>query len=193
MRRPRKVILALGLGVAAAGVGVAVAQSTHSASTAATSATTTAAPSQNRLTPTTAVPGPAGPATINVVNAIVTGKSEKIFVDARGLPLYTYRPDTATQSNVSGALARAWPPLVSSSPTETDATGTLSVVTDPNGQLVQYNGHFLYTFVNDTPGHVTGQGVAGFFVATPNLVPIPGADASQPAPPAATQSNPYGY
>jgi predicted lipoprotein with Yx(FWY)xxD motif len=181
MRRPRKIILALGVGMAAAGVGVAVAQSTHSASTAAMSTTTSA------------VPGQAGSATINVVDATVAGKSEPILVDARGLPLYTYQPDTATQSNVSGALAQSWPPLVSSSPTETGATGQLSVLTDPNGQLVQYNGHFLYTFVNDIPGHVTGQGVAGFFVATPSLGPISGPAATQIAPPAATQSNPYGY
>src|SRR5579859_1836973 len=192
MRRPRKIILALGVGMAAAGVGVAVAQSTHSASTAGTSTTTTAVPGPAGLTPTTAVPSPVGPATINVVNATVTGKSEQILVDAHGLPLYTYKADTASQSNVSGALARALPPLVSSSPTETSATGRLSVVTDPNGQLVQYNGHFLYTFVNDTPGHVTGQGVAGFFVATPDLGATSVPAAAQPAPSAA-QSNPYGY
>jgi predicted lipoprotein with Yx(FWY)xxD motif len=192
MRRPRRIIFALGVGMAAAGVGVAVAESTHSASTPATSTTTTTVPGQTGVTPTTAAPGPAGPGTINVVNATVTGKSEQILVDARGLPLYTFRSDTASQSNVSGALARAWPPLVSSSPTETGATGTLSVLTDPNGQLVQYNGHFLYTFVNDTPGHVTGQGVAGFLVATPDLGATSVPAVAQPAPPA-TQSNPYGY
>jgi hypothetical protein len=41
------------------------------------------------------------------------------------------------------------------------------VLADANGQQVLYNGHFLYTFVDDTPGQVTGQGVQGFFVATP--------------------------
>jgi predicted lipoprotein with Yx(FWY)xxD motif len=181
MRRPRKLILALGVGMAAAGVGVAVAETTHSASTTAISTTTNAVPSQ------------AGSATINVATATVAGKSEQILVDGRGLPLYTYTSDTATQSGVSGALAQAWPPLVSGSPTETGATGKLGVVADPNGQLVQYNGHFLYTFVNDSPGQVTGQGVAGFSVATPDLLATSSPAATQPAPPVANQANPYGY
>ena len=38
-----------------------------------------------------------------------------------------------------------------------------------DGRQVTYNGHFLYTFVDDSPGHVTGQGVSDFFVATPNM------------------------
>jgi predicted lipoprotein with Yx(FWY)xxD motif len=181
MRRPRKIILALVVGMAAAGVGVAVAETTHSASTTATSTTTTIAPAQ------------AGSATINVVNATVAGQSEQILVDARGLPLYTYKPDTPNQSRVSGALAQAWPALVSASPTETGATGKLGVVTDPNGQLVQYNGHFLYTFVNDAPGQVNGQGVAGFLVATPNIAGTTAPAATQPAPPAATPASPYRY
>src|SRR6202035_411405 len=85
----------------------------------------------------------------------------------RGLPLYTYGPDTATQSHVSGGLAALWPPLDSAAPSQAGANGRLSVLADANGQQVQYNGHFLYTFIDDTPGQVTGQGVQGFFVATP--------------------------
>ncbi len=38
-----------------------------------------------------------------------------------------------------------------------------------NGEQVAYNGHFLYTFVEDQPGKVTGQGVQNFYIATPNL------------------------
>jgi predicted lipoprotein with Yx(FWY)xxD motif len=178
MRRPRKIIFALVVGMAAAGVGVAVAETTHSASTA---------------TATAVAPAPPGPTTINVANATVAGQSEQILVDARGLPLYTYKLDTAAQSRVSGALAQAWPPLVSASPTETGSTGKLSVLTDTNGRLVQYNGHFLYTFVNDSPGQVNGQGVAGFFVATPNIAATSAPAATQPAPPAATPANPYRY
>jgi Secreted repeat of unknown function len=53
---------------------------------------------------------------------------------------------------------------------------------------VAYNGHFLYTFVEDSPGHVTGQGVQNFFVATPSLT----AGASSPATVAPSKSG-YGY
>jgi hypothetical protein len=64
------------------------------------------------------------------------------------------------------------------------------VLADSNGQQVQYKGHFLYTFVNDTPGQVTGQGVQRFFVATPNLGTKGGASTSTPAP--GPPTNPYG-
>jgi predicted lipoprotein with Yx(FWY)xxD motif len=137
------------------------------------------------------VAGTAGSATINVATATVAGKAEHILVDAHGLPLYTYNLDTAKQSRVDVGLAQLWPPLVSGSPTANGATGKLGVVTDPNGQQVQYNGHFLYTFVNDTPGQVTGQGVGGFSIATPNLSAKSNPAATKPAPPAATQTSSY--
>jgi predicted lipoprotein with Yx(FWY)xxD motif len=124
------------------------------------------------------------------MTATVSGKSEQILVDSRGLPLYTYAPDTTTKSHVSGGLAALWPPLDSAQPTEAGATGKLSVLADANGNQVQYNGHFLYTFVDDSPGHVTGQGVQNFFIATPGL----SAGSANTAPSApATPSGGYGY
>jgi predicted lipoprotein with Yx(FWY)xxD motif len=180
MRRNKQVLLALGLGAVLAGGGVGLAEAGGSSSTAASTASK-------------AVAAPAGRATVNVTTATVGGKSEQVLVNARGLPLYTYGADTSTQSHVSGGLAALWPPLVSGSPTESGATGKLTVLADANGQQVQYNGHFLYTFVDDTPGQVTGQGVQGFFVATPG----PGAGTTNAAPsPPVTQpnnTNPYGY
>jgi predicted lipoprotein with Yx(FWY)xxD motif len=181
MRRPIKIFLALSLAIGAAGFGVAVAEGSHSGSTSVTPAAQGA------------VAGPSGSATIGVEAATVLGQSEQILVDAHGLPLYTYNLDTASQSQVSAGVAQAWPPLLSGSPTENGATGRLGVVTNANGQQVQYNGHFLYTFVKDIAGRVTGQGIQGFFVAAPTL----GASSSQgtatTAPPAATQNNPYHY
>lgn len=109
------------------------------------------------------------PATIHASKATVGGKTETILVDAQDFPLYYYELDTAKKSFVTGELAQLWPPLVSASPTETGAHGKLSVSIDTNGKQVAYNGHFLYTFADDSPGHVTGQGVQDFFVATPNL------------------------
>jgi predicted lipoprotein with Yx(FWY)xxD motif len=133
---------------------------------------------------------PAGAATINVATAMVNGKSEQILVNWRGLPLYTFASDTATTSHVSGGLAALWPPLDSAQPTQGGAMGKLSVVSDANGQQVQYNGHFLYTFVDDSPGHVTGQGVQNFFIATPGL--STGSPTVAVSPPA-TQRGSYGY
>jgi predicted lipoprotein with Yx(FWY)xxD motif len=184
MRRPKKVILALSFAIAAGGAGIAVAQSTHSAQTTATPAVQTD------------MAGTAGSATINVASATVagqSGQSEQILVDAHGLPLYTYNLDTAKQSRVDVGLAQLWPPLVSNSPTENGANGKLGVISDSYGRQVEYNGHFLYTFVKDTPGQVTGQGVAGFSVATPNLSAQSVPAAAKPAPSAATQPSPYRY
>jgi len=58
-----------------------------------------------------------------------------------------------------------------------------------NGRQVTYNGHFLYTFVDDRSGAVTGQGVQSFFVATPGIVAI---NASATSGGAASTSTPAG-
>jgi len=62
---------------------------------------------------------------------------------------------------------------------------------DIHGNQVAYNGHLLYTFADDQPGQVTGQGVQGFFVATPGLTSITGSPA--PAAPIAPSGHPNGY
>ena len=113
-----------------------------------------------------------------------------ILVDAQGLPLYIYKPDTPTTSQVTGQLAALWPPVLAVMPTERGATGTVTSVPTANGNQVAYNGHFLYTFIEDSPDHVTGQGVQNFFIATPDL----GASTSTPAPTGpSSSSNNYGY
>src|SRR4029077_16605450 len=109
---------------------------------------------------------------------------------AKGLPLYVYSLDTAGQSHVTGGLARLWPALVSGSPTEAGLPGQVTTTNAANGRQVQYNGHFLYTFVNDTPDQVTGQNVQGFVVATPALSNNSAATAPAPA---ASQSSGSGY
>jgi len=188
VQRSKRILLGVGVGVAALGSGIGFAAASSSSSTAAPTKAAQAGPAPAALTP--AGPAPAGPATINVTSASVGGKTEQVLVDAHGLPLYIYGADTTATSKVSGGLAALWPPLVSSSPTESGATGKLTVLTDANGHQVQYNGHFLYTFVDDTPGQVTGEGVQNFFVATPSL----GSATTTPPPaPASSQGGGYGY
>jgi predicted lipoprotein with Yx(FWY)xxD motif len=125
--------------------------------------------------------------------ARVAGSAEIILVDNKGLPLYFYKPDTAAQSMVTGSLAALWPPLIAGAPTASGASGALRVVSTSNGRQVTYNGHFLYTFVEDSPGQVTGQGVQNFYVATPGISTIrpatPGTAKVSPAP----ASGGYGY
>lgn len=159
MQHPRVTIAAVAVAAAAAIGGITVAATANGPdSHAAGGASSSAAPSVG-----------GDPATVQTASATVQGTTERILVDSRGLPLYIYKPDTATTSRVTGQLAALWPPLVAAAPTDRGVTGRVASVATTNGQQVAYNGHFLYTFVEDRPGQVTGQGVQNFFVATPDL------------------------
>jgi predicted lipoprotein with Yx(FWY)xxD motif len=182
VRHPRIVIASISLAVAAAiGGGITAAAATSSPASSRPPASQQAA------------------ATVRTTQATVAGKTETILVNSQGLPLYYYLSDTSARSLVIGGLAALWPPLTSASPAATGLTGKLAVVSDAHGRQVAYNGHLLYTFVDDHAGQVTGQGVQGFFVATPGLAPVAGSPASagSSAPagtvPAASSGGGYGY
>jgi predicted lipoprotein with Yx(FWY)xxD motif len=128
--------------------------------------------------------------TLHTASAVVAGRTETILVDTQGFPLYYFANDTAKKSFVTGGLAELWPPLVATKPTATGVRGKLTVLKAANGHQVAYNGHFLYTFLSDSPGHVTGQGISNFFVVTPRLKAI---GTSTPATPPATSNRGYGY
>ena len=176
MRHPKIIIAGIAVAAVAAAGGVTAASAGSSPASSVPSA------------------GPgAAAATVRTGPAAVAGKTETVLVNARGLPLYFYRPDTATKSFVTGGLARLWPPLVSAAPTAAGVTGKLTVVKDVNGDQVAYNGHLLYTFASDQAGQVTGQGVQDFFVATPGLAPIAGSPPPAAPAPAAPHSGGNGY
>jgi predicted lipoprotein with Yx(FWY)xxD motif len=183
MRHPRITIAAVAVAITAAVGGVAVASAAGSSTPSYSSA--------GSVPMSVAGTGPAaaGAATVQIATAAVRGTPETILEDAKGLPLYTYRPDTPTTSHVSGQLAALWPPLVAKNPTAAGVAGALRSLTTTNGQQVSYNGHFLYTFVEDGPGHVTGQGVQNFFVATPDLAAVGTPEVTAPP---ATTGNGYG-
>jgi predicted lipoprotein with Yx(FWY)xxD motif len=193
--RNRRITIAIaGLSVAAIAGGIAIAAtaggSTALPSTATTSTTLAPSPTRATASPSASVPSPA---TVRTAMATVGGSAEIILVDNKGLPLYFYKPDTATQSMVTGSLAALWPPLVASAPTASGASGALKVVSTSNGRQVAYNGHFLYTFVADSPGHVTGQGVQNFYVATPGISAIGPATSGNAKVSPAPVSGGYGY
>src|SRR2546423_14490062 len=167
MRHPRIIIAGIGLAavaavgaVTAASAGGSTASSTPSASPAAVAAT------------------------VRTVPANVAGTSETILVNAHGLPLYFYRPDTVAKSFVTGSLARLWPPLTSAAPSAAGANGRLSVLNDVNGHQGTYHGHPLYTFAGDHAGQVTGQAVQNSSVATPALTPLTTSAGTAPTAPA---------
>jgi predicted lipoprotein with Yx(FWY)xxD motif len=176
VRHPRIIIASITLAAAAAlggGITAAAATSSHASSPPATA--------QHAA------------ATVRTVQATVAGKTETVLVTSQGLPLYYYLNDTAAKSAVTGGLAALWPPLTSASPAAAGLAGKITAVTDSHGNQVAYNGHLLYTFADDQPGQVTGQGVQGFFVATPGLTAITGSQTTTGTAPAPPASNPYGY
>jgi predicted lipoprotein with Yx(FWY)xxD motif len=132
-------------------------------------------------------------ATVHTTTTQVGAKTETVLVNAKGLPLYYYQADTSKKSQVSGALAQLWPALVSAKPTASGVKGKVTSVKEASGRQVTYNGHFLYTFVGDIPGHVTGQGVSNFFVATPNIRAISSVTTVKAAPAPVAPSRGYGY
>jgi len=173
MRHPRIIISGIGLAVVAAVGGI-------TAASAASSPASSAHPADQNVT-----------TTVRTVSAAVAGKTETILINAQGLPLYYYRPDTAAKSLVTGGLARLWPPLTSAAPAAAGVNGKLTVLNDVHGHQVAYNRHLLYTFNDDHAGQVTGQGVQNFFVATPGLAPLAGTPAGTV--PAAPTGGGLGY
>ena len=124
--------------------------------------------------------------TLHTATTQVGAMTETILVNAKGLPLYYYQADTAKKSQVSGVLARLWPAWSRPNPRHPGVKGKVVSLREPGGRQVAYNGHFLYTFVDDSPGHVTGQGVSNFFVATPNIRAIGSSTTVKTAPAPAT-------
>ena len=131
--------------------------------------------------------------TLHKTTMQVGAKTETVLVNAKGLPLYYYQADTAKKSQVSGVLAQLWPALVSAKPTASGVKGKVTSLKEASGRQVTYNGHFLYTFVDDSPGHVTGQGVSNFFVATPSIRAIGSSTTVKVAPAPVAPSRGYGY
>jgi predicted lipoprotein with Yx(FWY)xxD motif len=181
VRHPKIIIASVILAAAAAiGGGVTAAAATSPSASALPAASQHAA------------------ATVRTAQSTVGSKTETILVTSQGLPLYYYQNDTAAKSAVTGGLAALWPPLTSASPAATGLTGKLTALMDAHGDQVAYNGHLLYTFADDQAGQVTGQGVEGFFVATPGLTPIAGSSTAGSSTtagttPAASSGNGYGY
>jgi predicted lipoprotein with Yx(FWY)xxD motif len=131
-------------------------------------------PATGGSTPATATTSSA-PALIHTATATVKGTSKTILTNAQGMTLYYFTPDTPTTSMCTTGCSEIWPALLvtgSSAPTSSAALpGTLAVHTNANGNQVEYNGHFLYTFSGDSaPGQTNGEGIRGkWFVATPDL------------------------
>jgi predicted lipoprotein with Yx(FWY)xxD motif len=103
------------------------------------------------------------PANIGVAS---TGLGD-VLVDRQGRTLYLFARDSGTTSTCTGACAVNWPPLrvrgnqlvgSGAKPSKVGRTAR------PDGiSQLTYNGHPLYTFVNDKkPGDTNGEGINAF-------------------------------
>ena len=105
---------------------------------------------------------------LKIENAMETS----VLTNSEGLTLYYYSADTRTASHCIGACTSTWRPLISDAPTKDPAIrGEVGVVHTVHGSQVAFNGHPLYTYVDDkAPGTALGYGKGGkWFVATPAL------------------------
>ena len=84
-----------------------------------------------------------------------------VLTSAKGFTLYSFVPDTATQSNCNGACATYWRPVKGPATAGPGVTGTLTTITRSDGSTqAAYDGHPLYTYVGDTaPGQAKGNGL----------------------------------
>ena len=140
----------------------------------------------------TAVSPPSGTAaatatsTVKVGMATVSGSAEQVLTAANGFTLYYNTDDTSTTSSCAGSCASIWPALALSAgqPTASQSLPQpLTAVTDANGRQVEYAGHLLYTYAQDSAaGQANGQGKGGiWYVATPSLTAGSGATTPTPA------------
>ena len=113
---------------------------------------------------------PTAQPTLKVVMNTTIG--QPIIVNSYGMTVYMYVPDadaTPTISDVTGVLRGSWPYVTWAGPVTVGApltVGSAAANVQPDKtRQVGYNGHLLYTFVNDhVPGDVSGQALGQFYV-----------------------------
>ena len=90
----------------------------------------------------------------------------KIWVDTKGMTLYSFDKDVAGKSNCNDKCAVEWPPLAAAA--DSKASGDWTIVTRDDGSLMwAHEGKPLYTFVDDKKaGDVTGDNVDGFHIVS---------------------------
>jgi predicted lipoprotein with Yx(FWY)xxD motif len=103
------------------------------------------------------------PATFGVAG---TGLGD-VLVDRQGHTLYLFERDSGTTSACTGACAVNWPPLrVRGAPLVGSGVKRSNVGTTARADGIRqltYNGHPLYTFVNDKkPGDTNGESINAF-------------------------------
>jgi predicted lipoprotein with Yx(FWY)xxD motif len=103
-----------------------------------------------------------GTATVSVEDVDGAGS---VLVDSAGKALYASDEEASDGVVCTDACASFWVPLTLDSGAPTgDVSGELGVAERPDGtRQVTLDGRRLYTFVQDNPGEVTGEGFSDAF------------------------------
>jgi predicted lipoprotein with Yx(FWY)xxD motif len=102
--------------------------------------------------------GSTGGATVSTKQ--ISGAGD-VLVDSDGMALYANDQETSGMALCDGACLSFWTPLTISggTPKGDSLSGKLGVVKRPDGdRQVTYKGKLLYTFYEDSPGQVGGDG-----------------------------------
>lgn len=107
-----------------------------------------------------------------VNNAVLITKTSpslgQYLAESDGQALYTYGGDTPGVSNCSGQCLAHWPAYQDKGSMTNLPAGVGTIKRTDNGEIqYTYNGMPLYTFVGDSNGQVTGNGVGNFSIAKP--------------------------
>jgi predicted lipoprotein with Yx(FWY)xxD motif len=107
-----------------------------------------------------------------VNNAVLVTRTNsslgQYLTDPSGQALYTYGSDASGVSNCTGTCLASWPAYQDKGATSGLPSGVSTIKrTDNSENQYTYNGMPLYTFVGDSSGRVTGNGVSNFTVAKP--------------------------
>jgi predicted lipoprotein with Yx(FWY)xxD motif len=108
-----------------------------------------------------------GAGTAAVVTASSVPKLGNVIVDSNGLTLYDFHKDKGSKSACYGPCEQAWPPLTSEGEPEAGEgamASKLGTTKRKDGTTqVTYDGHPLYTFVEDKkPGEANGNDTSAF-------------------------------
>jgi len=139
----RKLLTAAGLAAAALAVAACASSSSSTSSPSSTPAAGATSASSGSTVMATTIGG------------------AQVLTNSAGFTLYWFGPDTSTTSHCTGSCATYWPPLKGPVTAGSGVTGTLGVITRPDGTMqATYDGHPLYTYAADTaPGQNKGNGL----------------------------------
>ncbi len=85
-------------------------------------------------------------------------EKDGMYVDSKGMTLYTFAKDKAGKSMCNAECAKNWPPLMATSADK--STGEWTVIKRDDGTMQwAYDGKPLYTFIMDKKaGDMNGEG-----------------------------------